>query len=276
MREMKRTRARPTRSMRDLDAGLDAGTDAGIDRWERMQAVTQGLDAGSDAGPDAGPSAATGCTVEDMTQIYPGYLPPNPYGALQPAGNCAVPHDAIILLGCPNNSDGTASLCQIARADIAVALQAAGYANNFIVSGAATHNQYVEADELASLLIARGVSDSNIYRDTRAMHTDENIYYSDKIMEAQGWSSAIVVSEDPGQLVETAVCDSNCCVELGRLTVFEFPAGGVTFGLGHYVRYPWTNAVSAAECIQIEIVTKAMCTQLASRLACIYNFQLPP
>ena len=245
------------------DGGLDAGTDAGASD-------------GPDAGSDAGPSAATMCSVQSMTQIYPGDLPPNPYGSVTPAGSCAVAHDAIILLGCPSNTDGTPSPSQIARADIAVALSQAGYANEFIVSGAAVHNQYVEADALAALLEARGIASSHIFRDTLAMHTDENIYYSDKIMEAQGWSSAIVVSDDPGQFTAEAICDSNCCVDLGRLTLLDFPAASATARVGHYVRYPWTTVVSAAECQQIEIPTKAMCTLLSSRKACAADFQLPP
>ena len=254
-----------------LDAGTDAGTGASLDAG-----VDGDPDAGGDAGLDAGPSAATRCAVPLMTDRYSGFLPTNPYGVQPMAGPCAVPHDAIELLGCPSNTDGTPSTCQTARADLAVGLWDAGYASNFIVSGAATHNQWVEADALAQLLEQRGVQAKQIFRDLRAMHTDENLYYSDKIMEAQGWSSAIVVSEEPGQLIETALCDSNCCVDLGRLTVLTFPLGTTTAVLGHYVRYPWTTDVSTAECAQIELPTKVMCTQLVSRLACAGKFQLPP
>jgi hypothetical protein len=258
-----------------LDAGLDAGIDAGVDAGSDA-GLDGGADAGVDAGPDAGPSAATRCAVALMTDLYSGFLPTNPYAVQPMAGPCAVPHDAIEILGCPSNTDGTPSTCQRTRADLAVDLWDAGYASNFIVSGAATHNQWVEADALAALLEQRGVPAKQIFRDLRAMHTDENLYYSDKIMEAQGWSSAIVVSEDPGQLIETALCDSNCCVDLGRLTVLTFPIGGNGAVLGHYVRYPWTQTVSTAECAQIERPIKLMCTKLSSRLSCAGNFQLPP
>jgi hypothetical protein len=251
----------------DSDAGQGAGIDGGLDA---------GADAGVDAGPDAGPSPATRCAVGLMTDLYSGFLPTNPYATQPMAGTCAVPHDAIEILGCPSNADGTPSSCQIARVELAIGLWDSGYASNFIVSGAATHNQWVEADALAALLEQHGVEAKQIFRDLRAMHTDENLYYSDKIMEAQGWSSAIVVSEDPGQLIETALCDSNCCVDLGRLSVLAFPIGANTAVLGHYVRYPWTQVVSTAECAQIELPSKIMCTKLSSRLACAANFQLPP
>jgi hypothetical protein len=160
------------------DGGVDAGAlDGGVDA---------GSDAGAPAGPDAGPSAATACTVEPMTEIYSGIFPPNPYSTTGwPAGNCAVPHDALVLLGCPSNDGGTPSPCQQFRVQFALELQDAGYADEFIVSGAAVHNQYIEADSLKSQLLAAGVPSDHIFEDLLAQHTDENIYYSDKIMEAQ-------------------------------------------------------------------------------------------
>ena len=161
--------------------------------------------AGADALPQAAVDAespAASCPVATMDVTYAGPLPPDPYGPIASAPACAMSwHDAIIVLGCPNNSDGTPSTCQTTRADIAVDLMRAGLANQFITSGAAVHNAYVEADTLKSLLIARGVPSSQIWEDVRAEHTDENMYYSTKIMAAHGWSTAFVVSDDPGQLI---------------------------------------------------------------------------
>jgi hypothetical protein len=93
-------------------------------------------------------------------------------------------------------------------------------------------------------------------------------------MEANGWSTAWIVSEDPGHLVMTATCDSNCCVELGRMMVVDLTLGGTTYKVGHYVRYPSGTMVSQAECTHIQQPLKAMCTNLASRLACADNFRL--
>ncbi len=205
-----------------------------------------------------------------MDQLYPGAWPPNPYGPAVPADTCLyAAHDAIVILGCPSNADGTPSDCQIRRADMAAALRR--YADRFIVSGAAAHNQYVEADALQALLVQRGVPAENILLERKARHTDENIYYSSRIMQAEGWQSALVISDDPGHLVFTALCDSNCCVDLGRLTVIELPDRSK---VGHYVLYPPGARVSGAECAQIETSTKYMCTNMADRMACAANFRL--
>jgi hypothetical protein len=217
------------------------------------------------------------CPVPPMDQTYTGLLPPDPYAASPPAGACvSAAHDVIIVLGCPNNSDGTPATCQISRADIAVSLMNAGLGSRFITSGAAVHNQYVEADTLRQLLMDRGVSSSQIWIEPLAQHTDENIYYSTLIMQAQGWTNALVVSEDAGQLVMTTLCDSNCCVDLGRLTVLDFSLPSGTQKVGHYVRYPWAIPVSGAECSLIESPLKAMCTNLSSRRSCAGNLQLSP
>src|SRR5437762_1504068 len=84
------------------------------------------------------------------------------------------------------------------------------------------------------------------------------------MMQARGWQSALVVSDDPGHLVFTALCDSNCCVDLGRLTVVELPD---ETRVGHYVLYPAAGRVAPAECTQISQAGKFMCTNMASRLA---------
>jgi hypothetical protein len=219
------------------------------------------------------------CAVEPMDQLYSGGLPPNPYAPPPAASACiAAAHDVIIVLGCPNNTDGTPSTCQTKRADLAVAFMRAGFGGLFITSGAAAHNQYVEALTLKQLLVDRGVLPTNVWTDVFAMHTDENIYFSTEIMEAHGWTNAIVISEDPGQLIMTATCDSNCCVALGRLTVLGFSINGGTTAAGHYVRFPWAAPVTAAECQQIEMPLKFMCVNLSSRLACASNLQVgdPP
>jgi hypothetical protein len=257
----------------------DAAVDLSVASVATDAALAAAADlAGGDLTPPLSPTAA--CPVPGMDQLYPGALPPNPYAA-GPAVDACIngAHDAIIVLGCPSNADGTPSTCQTKRADIAIALANAGYASWFIPSGAAAHNMYVEAQAISDLLVARGADPGHIVLEPQAMHTDENIYYSTKIMEAHGWTTALVVSEDSGQLIMTALCDSNCCVELGRLTVYDFSltvAGqAATQKLGHYVRTPWTTPVSMAECQDIEQPLKFMCVNLSSRLSCAYDFKLP-
>jgi hypothetical protein len=262
------------------DAGIVAPPDAGptpVDAGPTPDPVDAGpADAGAvDAGNEINPTAL--CPEPDMETLYPGFLPQNPYSPTgHPADACVrAKHDVIILLGCPSNTDGTPSGSQIARIDIGLALRDAGLGDTFIVTGAAVHNQWVEADALAAQLLARGVPAERIVVENRAQHTDENIYYSSRIMEARGWESALVVSDDPGQLSMTAVCDSNCCVDLGRLTVLDFPTLSSTARVGHYARLPWGGASSDAECTHIERTTKAMCSKLSSRLSCASDFKLP-
>lgn len=217
----------------------------------------------------------TACPVDPMDQLYSGFLPPNPYGAIPAAGACIDrPHDVVIVLGCPNNGDGSPATCQIARADQAAKYFNAGYSTHFITSGAAVANSYVEAVTLKQLLVDRGIPSASILTEQRARHTDENLYFSTRIMEAEGWKSAIVVSEDPGHLILSATCDSNCCVALGRLTALTFTVGGTAIVSAHYVRFPWAAAISTGECDQIKLVTKAMCINLSSRLACASNLQI--
>lgn len=72
------------------------------------------------------------------------------------------------------------------------------------------------------------------------------------------------------------VCDSHCCVELGRLTVFDFQVAGTARRLGHFARYPWADFTTADECDQIKPFRKGMYSKLDSRLSCETDFQLPP
>lgn len=215
------------------------------------------------------------CPMPAMTQLFDGPFPPNPYAAAIAADACvSAAHDVIILLGCPNDDNGAPSACQKKRVDLGMSLKNAGWGSRFITTGGAVHNAFVEAETLKQLLVDKGVSASDIFVEPLAQHTDENIYYSTKIMESEGWESALVVSDDPGHLVMTALCDSNCCVDLGRLTVVSLPVAGGSAVTGHYSRYPWGQAVSVAECDLLKQPLKFMCVNLATRKACKASFQL--
>jgi len=216
------------------------------------------------------------CPVPTMKDEYPGPFPSFPYGTWTHAKGCvANPHDVIIVLGCPSESNGAPSRCQIDRARITEQLYEAHWADQFIVTGAAVHNGYVEADALYDLLVERGLPPTSIFKEPRARHTDENLYYSTLIMQEHGWTSALVVSEDPGHLMMTAVCDSNCCVDLGRLTLYEWEVEPDLFvKAGHYALIPPGTANTDLECTHISGLF--MCVNLGDREACKDNFQLPP
>lgn len=221
------------------------------------------------------------CPVATAEVLYPGPGPFNPFGDLPEADRCvASEHDAVIVLGCPSQADGSPSPCQVARADIAAALYQAGLGRRFITSGGAVQNRFVEAEALRDLLLARGVPAGAILTEPRAEHTDENIYYSSRLMAQQGWDDALVVSDNPGHLIATAVCDSNCCVRLGRLTVQTVPLRlgeqpEAPQALGHYVLYPAAAPVTDAECAHLALPSKFLCLNLAARRACAGRVQLP-
>lgn len=267
----------------DLNAeGIEAGADgtASLPSVDSSPGPERDAGAKLDTGSQDADAAATinpvsYCPVPPMDQLYTGIIPPNPYGPITAADACInKKHDGIIVLGCPNNADGSAANCQKARADMAVSFRNAGFGDRIITSGAAVHNAYVEADTLKQLLVDRGVPASDIFTETQAAHTDENLYFSTIIMKKQGWTNAIVVSEDPGHLILSATCDSNCCVDLGRLTALQFDVAGTTIKAGHYALFPYAQAVSAAECTAIKFPSKVMCSNLGSRLACAGNIKV--
>jgi hypothetical protein len=223
---------------------------------------------------------ANACAIPPMTEQYGGEESPATFSPGIAAPACVkTKHDAIIVLGCPNDADGKPSACQTARADLTMKVVAAGLGDEIITTGGAVHNAWVEAETLRDLLVARGIAKERITVEPKAEHTDENIYFSTRIMQARGFGSAVVVTEDPRHLVMTAVCDSNCCVKLGRLSVFDFAlesgernASGAATKLGHYELHPRAPAVTNEECDAIK--PKLMCLPLGGRRACADRFAL--
>jgi len=217
------------------------------------------------------------CAVPDLMTLHPGFLPASPWALWESAPSCLeARHDAIIILGCPSDADGTSSSCQEGRVDLAMKFAQAGYGDRFIVTGGAVANAHVEAYALRDLLVAEGVPEASIETEPVARHTDENLYYSGLIMTAKGWDTAIVISE-PEHLWYTAVCDANCCVEKGRLSAFQYHVGAtgeLIEKAATYVLYPTATTVSDGECSHIETSTKLMCTNMDDRKACADDFQL--
>ncbi len=102
--------------------------------------------------------------------------------------------DALIVLGCPANGDGSPSLEERERVMEAVREYRAGRASHVIFSGGAAYNRFVEADVMARLAAANGVPAEAIEEDRQARNTIENIFYSHAVMERHGWNSAEVIS----------------------------------------------------------------------------------
>ena len=107
--------------------------------------------------------------------------------------------DTLIVLGYPSEADGRPTPEQRERVLEAVQEFKAGRAKHMIVSGAAAHNRFVEAESMARLAEEQGVPVEAVVVEGQARNTIENVFYSDRIMQAHGWKTAEVISS-PGHL----------------------------------------------------------------------------
>jgi uncharacterized SAM-binding protein YcdF (DUF218 family) len=102
--------------------------------------------------------------------------------------------DAIIVLGTSADSDGNPTPELLARVTEGVHEYERGVAPRLILSGAAAHNQFVEARVMAATAHAQGIPESAIFEEPQALDTIQNACYAERIMKAHGWRSAVVVS----------------------------------------------------------------------------------
>lgn len=112
--------------------------------------------------------------------------------------------DTLIVLGCPTKADGSPTPEQRERVMEGVREFKKGTSEHIIMTGTAAHNRFVEAHAMAMLAEANGVPASAISEEDQAHDTIQNIYYSDKIMEAKGWHTTEVISS-PYHLPRTAL-----------------------------------------------------------------------
>jgi uncharacterized SAM-binding protein YcdF (DUF218 family) len=122
-----------------------------------------------------------------------------------PTSNAILPQfDAIVVLGTPANPDGSPSPEQRERTLEGIREYKAGVAPHLIFTGAAAHNQFVEAHVMATLALSQGVPPAAIIEEDYAQNTVQNIFYSRQIMSNSGWNSAEIVSS-PSHLPRTAL-----------------------------------------------------------------------
>jgi len=102
----------------------------------------------------------------------------------------AHPADVIVVLG--GGKEGTAR-----RTRHAAALYAPGYAPALLCTGSATASApYTEAEWCARIAQAHGVPAAAIALDTVSRSTEENAREAAGIMQARGWQTAVLVSDD--------------------------------------------------------------------------------
>lgn len=107
------------------------------------------------------------------------------------------PFDVIIVPGVPFDS-GKVNPIYKARIFWAKALFDNGIASNIIFSGGAVHSPYVEAEVMKITADSLGIPIQNIFTETEAMHTTENLSYSIAVAHLNGFSK-IAVATDPIQ-----------------------------------------------------------------------------
>lgn len=106
------------------------------------------------------------------------------------------PVDAIIVLGAGLNPDNTPTPSMIRRADHAAALWKQGIAAHIICSGGYPGRATVsEASACETALLAAGVPASAIILEEASRSTEENAFETHTIMQANGWQTAVIVSD---------------------------------------------------------------------------------
>lgn len=70
-----------------------------------------------------------------------------------------------------------------------------GIIKNIIFSGGAVHTPYVEAAYMRRYAIALGIPESNIFIETQAQHSTENIFYSYEMARSLGFKSIALVTD---------------------------------------------------------------------------------
>lgn len=137
------------------------------------------------------------------TAVAAGLLLAN-YVAI-PSSNTALTHfDTLIVLGQPPKPDGTLAPELRERVLESVREYKAGVAPHIIMTGGPTHNNLVEAHSMKVFAVAQGVPEAAIVEEGKAMDTIQNIFYSDQMMKAEGWTSAEIVSS-PSHLPRTSL-----------------------------------------------------------------------
>jgi uncharacterized SAM-binding protein YcdF (DUF218 family) len=102
--------------------------------------------------------------------------------------------DVILVLGNPAKEDG--SIAPLARSRVMEAIRQyqAGVAPRLLLTGGAVKNRFVEAQVMQQFALSQGVPAEAVFAEGQARNTIQNAFYSYKIMQAHGWSSALVVS----------------------------------------------------------------------------------
>jgi uncharacterized SAM-binding protein YcdF (DUF218 family) len=103
-------------------------------------------------------------------------------------------YDVILVLGNPALPDG--SIAPVAKSRVLEGIRQyrAGVAPRLLMTGGAVANKFVEAQVMLQFAQSQGVPASALLAENQSRNTIQNAYYSYKIMQEHGWTSALVVS----------------------------------------------------------------------------------
>ncbi|MDX2360583.1 MAG: YdcF family protein [Crocinitomicaceae bacterium] len=113
------------------------------------------------------------------------------------AAQTNAPYDVIIVPGVPHDGVSWSPTMNI-RVSWSDYLYKNGMTNNIIYSGGAVYTKYSEAKIMAEYGRSLGIPASNIFLDTNAEHSSENVYYSYLIAKKLGFKK-IALATDPFQ-----------------------------------------------------------------------------
>jgi uncharacterized SAM-binding protein YcdF (DUF218 family) len=102
--------------------------------------------------------------------------------------------DVILVLGNPATNNG--SIAPIAQSRIMEGIRQyrAGVAPRIMMTGGAVRNQFVESQVMMQYAHSQGVPASALFTEEDSLNTIQNAYYSYRIMQAEGWTSALIVT----------------------------------------------------------------------------------
>jgi uncharacterized SAM-binding protein YcdF (DUF218 family) len=102
--------------------------------------------------------------------------------------------DVILVLGNPAKDDGSIAPLAQSRVLEGIRQYRAGAGPRLLMTGGAVQNQFVEAQVMLQFARSQGVPASALLAEGESRNTIQNAYYSYKIMQAHGWTSALVVT----------------------------------------------------------------------------------
>ncbi|MCX2745377.1 YdcF family protein [Mangrovivirga sp. M17] len=108
------------------------------------------------------------------------------------------PFEAIIVPGFPFEGEEWHDVMKM-RVYWSNYLYKKGYTKNIIYSGSAVYTPYVEAEIMRLYALELGIPEENIYTETKAEHSSENVYYSLQMADSLGYKK-VALATDPYQM----------------------------------------------------------------------------